>query len=255
MRPLPASFLTRPLAHRALHDVRDGRPENSLAAIRAAISAGYGIEIDLQLSKDGQAMVFHDYGLQRLTQEKGAVRQRTAAELSQIPLIGGDEGIPTFAEVLALVDGRVPLLVEFKDQDGAMGPNVGTLEAAAAEDLKTYRGDVALMSFNPNSVACVAELCPDLPRGITTSAYDPAEWAPLPARVCNALREIPDYDRLGASFISHEVSDLSRARVAELAAQGADILCWTVTSPSQEAQAREFAANITFEQYLAPFPS
>ena len=128
MRPLPASFLSRPLAHRALHDVQDGRPENSLAAIRAAISAGYGIEIDLQLSKDGQAMVFHDYGLQRLTQEKGAVRQRTAAELSQIHLIGGDEGIPTFAEVLALVDGRVPLLVEFKDQDGAMGTGIGQLE-------------------------------------------------------------------------------------------------------------------------------
>ena len=129
---LPAAFQTRPIAHRALHDRSDGRPENSRAAIRAAIARGYGIEIDLQLSADGQAMVFHDYALDRLTSARGAIRDRTAEALGAIALTGGDEGIPTLAEVLAITAGQVPLLVEIKDQDGAMGPDVGPLEQATA---------------------------------------------------------------------------------------------------------------------------
>ena len=128
--PLPAAFLERPIAHRALHG--PGRPENSRAAIRAAVAAGYGIEIDVQPSADGVAMVFHDADLDRLTGTAGPIRGRTAADLARLPLHGGDEGIPTLAEVLALVAGRVPLLVEIKDQDGALGPGVGALEAATA---------------------------------------------------------------------------------------------------------------------------
>ena len=131
--PLPDAFLGPPIAHRALHDVSAGRPENSLSAVQAAIAVGYGIEIDLQLTADGAAMVFHDYGLKRLTGRDGTVRQRTAADLSAIPLAGGDgETIPTLAEVLDRVAGQVPLLIELKDQDGAMGDRIGPLEAATA---------------------------------------------------------------------------------------------------------------------------
>ncbi|WP_370231868.1 glycerophosphodiester phosphodiesterase family protein [Cognatishimia sp.] len=252
---LAPEFLTTPLAHRALHDVTDGRPENSRAAISAAIDAGYGIEIDLQLSSDNQAMVFHDYGLQRLAHAKGAVRQKSASELADIALIGGDEGIPTLPEVLELVRGRVPLLIELKDQDGQMGPNIGALESAAVAALNAYQGPVAVMSFNPHSVAEMATLCPQIPRGITTSSYIYDRWPTLPMSVCDHLRGIPDFDRVGASFISHEVDDLSRARVADLKSEGADILCWTVTSQSLEDEARKVAANITFEQYLAKIPA
>jgi glycerophosphoryl diester phosphodiesterase len=247
---LPQSFYSRPFAHRALHDVLDGRPENSRAAIKAAIEAGYGLEIDVQLSADGAAMVFHDYALDRLTAARGAIRQKSAAALSQVVLTGGDEGIPTLNEVLALVAGQVPLLVELKDQDGGMGPEVGPLEIATADALRGYDGLVAVMSFNPYSVAKMADLCPDTPRGIVTSAYRPEEW-PLPTEICDHLREIPDYDRVKACFISHEVDDLDRPRVAELKAQGAMICCWTVTSVAMEAEARKIADNITFEGYRA----
>ncbi|MEM9637502.1 MAG: glycerophosphodiester phosphodiesterase family protein, partial [Pseudomonadota bacterium] len=92
--PLPEVFLTIPLAHRALHDVTDGRPENSRAAIRAAIDAGYGIEIDVQQSADAQAMVFHDDALDRLADGSGPVRAQTAGQLSRLRLRGGDEAIP-----------------------------------------------------------------------------------------------------------------------------------------------------------------
>ena len=110
------------------------------------------------------------------------------------------------------------------------------------------------MSFNPHSVAHMARLCPTRPRGLTTSAYGD-DWAPLSAATCDILREIPDYDRTLSSFISHEAHDLSRPRVAELKAQGAAILCWTIRSPEAEAEAREIAHNITFEGYAAAFPA
>jgi len=251
MTPLPAAFLDRPLTHRALHDKTDRRPENSRAAIRAAIAGNYGIEIDLQCSKDGQAMVFHDYELSRLTEAIGAVAQRSAAELANVKLKHSDEGIATLSEVLDIVAGQVPLLIEIKDQDGMFGKNTGPLGAATAAALARYTGPVALMSFNPHAVAEMADLAPGIARGLVTAAYKPADFATLPAALCDTLRAIPDYSRCRASFISHEAADLGRPIVQELKDRGAHVLCWTIRSPEAEAKAREIAENITFEGYLA----
>ena len=252
--PLPASFLRLPIAHRALHDRAQRRPENSPAAIRAAMIAGYAIEVDLQLSQDGVPMVFHDEALDRLTGQHGPLNAHTAVTLGRIALNDADDPIPTLAEVLALVAGKVPLLIEIKDQSLRMAATDGRLEAATAMLLATYQGPVAVMSFNPDSVAQMARLAPAIPRGLVTGAYDPAEWAPLPTDICAHLRRIPDYDATQSSFISHEAADLARPRVAELAAQGADLLCWTIRSLDQERAARQFADNITFEGYAAPMP-
>ncbi|WP_375253987.1 glycerophosphodiester phosphodiesterase family protein [Yoonia sp.] len=248
---LPASFLARPFAHRALHDRKAGRVENSIRSINAALDAGYGIEIDVQLSSDGQAMVFHDDMLDRLTNETGPVRNRTCDALQNIPLKNDGGTIPTLKDVLAGVAGRVPLLIEIKDQDGEMGPNIGALEAATCAALKDYNGDVAVMSFNPHAVAKCAELAPDIPRGIVTSSYEAAFWPELPADTRNTLRAIPDYDRTGSCFISHEATDLGRPRVAELKSQGARVFTWTIRSAKQEADARRIVDNVTFEGYLA----
>ncbi|MFN3969770.1 MAG: glycerophosphodiester phosphodiesterase family protein [Gemmobacter sp.] len=253
--PLPAAFLTTPIAHRALHDRRLNRPENSPAAIRAAVEAGYGIEIDLQLSSDGQAMVFHDETLDRLTAETGPVTARTAAELSSIRLKDSDNFIPTLPWVLTLIAGRVPLLIEIKDQSGTMMATDGRLETATAAALQGYHGPAAVMSFNPRAVATMARLAPQIPRGLTTSAFDPAAWAPLPAATCDHLRAIPDFDATGASFVSHEWLDLDRPRIADLKNAGAAILCWTIRTPQDEARARAIAHNVTFEGYPAPVPA
>ncbi|TNC71828.1 glycerophosphodiester phosphodiesterase family protein [Rubellimicrobium roseum] len=248
---LPSAFLDRPIAHRALHDRALGRPENGRAAIRAAVEAGYGIECDLQLSADGVAMVFHDEALMRLTGETGLVAERTAADLGRLRLKGSDEGIPTFAELLALVAGRVPLLVEVKDQTGVLGPVEGVLEEATARTLKGYEGPVALMSFNPHSVMALRDLAPDVPRGLTTDAFEAGAWPGLTEAACARLREIPDYEEACACFVSHDWRDLWRPRVAELKAAGAALLCWTIRSPEEERQGRRIADNVTFEGYLA----
>lgn len=248
---LPASFFARPITHRALHDRKAGRVENSMKSIIAAIEAGYGIEIDVQLSADAQAMVFHDNMLDRLTAETGPVRNRTRSALETIPLKDDGGTIPSLEAVLRQVAGNVPLLIEIKDQDGAMGPNIGALEKATCEALKGYKGDVALMSFNPHAVAACKGLAPDIPRGIVTSSYEAVFWPEVPAETRDVLRDIPDYDRVGASFISHESTDLDRPRVAELKAQGAHILTWTIRSEAAETEARQIVDNVTFEGYLA----
>lgn len=254
--PLHPDFLVRPIAHRALHDHAQHRPENSLAAIQAAVDAGYGIEIDLQPSSDGVPMVFHDDTLDRMTSDTGPVAGRTAAALGRIALNNGaGAGVPTLAEVLRVVAGRVPLLIEVKDQSGTLGPVDGALERATVAALAEYQGPVALMSFNPHSVAALAEAAPHLPRGLTTYAFPTSDFPqaaenPVLEVRRAALAAIADYDRTGAVFISHRWRDLAQPRVTELKAQGAAVLCWTVRSPGEEAAARQIAHNITFEHYL-----
>lgn len=253
--PLPPVFLTTPLAHRGLHDAAVGIPENTRAAVRAAVGAGYGIEIDVQPSSDGQAMVFHDEYLGRLTGQSGETASRTAEELGRLRVLGSDQTVPTLPEVLGLVGGRVPVLIEVKDQHGGMGPVDGRLEAAVAAALDGYSGPVAVMSFNPGSVAAMARLAPEVPRGLTTAAFDGFDWGRTTQARRAELREIPDYDRVGASFISHEAADLDRPRVADLKRQGAAVLCWTIRSPKAEARARKVAHNITFEGYRPALPA
>ena len=249
---LPDIFLTRPIAHRALHDRAAGRIENSRAACAAAVAAGYGIEIDLQLSSDGVAMVFHDDHLSRLTPAEGPTGARTAEELGTIPLTGATppETIPTLAEILALVDGAVPLLIEIKDQDGALGPAIGPLERATLAALQGYGGPVALMSFNPHSVALLAQLAPDLPRGLVTEDFAPVFWPDLPEARGRELATIPDLERSGAQFVSHSAKDLGNPALARVRAAGLPILTWTIRSPAAEAEARRVADNVTFEGYL-----
>ncbi|KUF11006.1 phosphodiesterase [Pseudoponticoccus marisrubri] len=249
MTSLPEPFLSVPLAHRALHDRAAGRPENSRAAVRAAIEAGYGIEIDLQLSRDGVAMVFHDETLDRLTGESGPVRARDADALARIALSGGDEGIPTLSEILQIVGGRVPLLVEIKDQDGALGPGVGALEEAAAAALSGYAGPVACMSFNPHSMTALGRAVPALPRGLTTCAFAAADWPEVPEERRAALTAIGDLSRVGGSFVSHDHRALDAPRLAEIRSEGLPVLTWTIRSPAEEAAARRVADNITFEGY------
>lgn len=250
MIALPDALLRIPLTHRGYHDAAMGRIENSASAIRAAVQAGYGVELDLQVSLDGQAMVFHDDTLDRLTDTQGPVRTRSAQALGQIALAGGSgDTIPTFAQILALIAGKVPLLVELKSQ-GAR--DSGALERATAAALRAYRGPVAVMSFDPRMVARLADLLPHVPRGLTTGSYS-ADW-PEPAHIRERLRQIPDYQAVGASFISHQAADLHRPRVAHLKAQGAKVLTWTIRTPEAEAQARTIADNITFEGYAAALP-
>ena len=250
MPALPGAFLTIPLAHRGLHG--PGVPENSLAAARAAIAAGYGIELDIQPDAAGRPLVFHDYDLMRLTGQPGFISHRTPEAVARLRLLGTDQQVPTLPEFLDLVAGRVPLLIEIKDPDTRLGDRIGGLHLRVAGALAGYGGPVAVMSFNPHVVAAFHRAAPGIPAGLTTCAFAPEDWAGVPPERREYLAGIPDFDRAGACFISHDRADLGNRRVDALKARGVPVLCWTVKSPAEEAEARRVADNITFEGYPAP---
>ena len=233
-----------------MHDVANGVQENSRPSFEAAIKGGYGIELDLQMSSDGQPMVFHDYMLDRLTSDSGPVHMRTAAEIRQIRLHIGNDPIMDLPELLELVNGQVPLLIELKDQDGALGPNVGRLELRVAEIMAKYTGDAALMSFNPHSMALMSKIAPNIPRSLTTCDFNAKFWPMLSRKRAEELAQIPDFDRTDACFISHDHRLLDAAPVSAIKDRGIPLLCWTVRSPDQEIKARRIADNITFEGYI-----
>ena len=140
----PAPFNTKFFAHRGLHDNKSGAPENSMPAFRKAVEKGYGIELDVQLSSDGVPVIFHDLDLARACGVQGLVRERTYEELQTLRLFGSEEKIPALKDFLEMVDGRVPLIVEFKSEDSDL-----TLCRVIAPMLRAYKGAYCIESFNP----------------------------------------------------------------------------------------------------------
>lgn len=155
----PEEVLLCDYAHRGLHG--RGIPENSLAAFEAACAAGYGIELDVQLSRDGVVMVFHDYTLTRMTGREQKLCELSCEELTAISLADSDQKIPTFAQVLELVDGRVPLLIELKGEDRDT-----SLCQKVAMCLAGYTGAYCLESFNPLLIGEIEKFLPTVPRGL-----------------------------------------------------------------------------------------
>lgn len=159
-KEMKAVFYHRNLAHRGLHTADKSVPENSLAAFAAAAEAGYGIELDLQFSKDEQIVVFHDDDLKRVCGDEHRVDYYTYEELQQFSLCGTEQKIPLFSEVLKVVDGRVPLLVEFKN-----GPKNDLLCGKTLPLLRAYKGDFCIESFSPFIVGWFKKNAPDILRG------------------------------------------------------------------------------------------
>ncbi|QDY69907.1 glycerophosphodiester phosphodiesterase family protein [Qingshengfaniella alkalisoli] len=245
-RTLPKPFLAQPIAHRGLHGPA---PENSLGAFRAAIAGGFGIELDVQLTRDRKAVVFHDYTLERLTREAGPVRMHDQYELGNFSLEGTEETIPTLPETLGLVAGQVPIIIEIKDQDMHLGPDIGPLERAVAKDIRRYPGDLALMSFNPHTVHMMKELCPGTACGLITCDFPEEHWGRIDSKRLAELRSYDSVNACNADFISHVVNDLDSGLVAQARADGLPVLCWTVRSVEDARHAYRLADQITFEGF------
>jgi glycerophosphoryl diester phosphodiesterase len=227
----------RPIAHRGFHDLARGVPENSLAAFRAAMEAGYAIECDLHPSSDGVPMVFHDDELGRLTGLSGCVRELTAAELSSLQLTRTRERIPRLADLLDLVQGRVLLVIELKHM---VGRDAG-FARVVVEALRNYHGPVALMSFDPGLIADIGAAAPKLPRGLTAEG----DWR-------SASQHLNTMLRIKVDFISYAVDDLPTPfPVFARRALRIPLICWTVRTPAQLARARAWADQITFEGFAA----
>jgi glycerophosphoryl diester phosphodiesterase len=232
------------VAHRGLWS-RDGAPENSLAAFQAACEAGYGIELDVQLSADGEAMVFHDDSLERLTGVSGRVRDRTAEELAELRLSGTDEAIPTLLETLAVIGHRAMVYIELKTPYGEVGP----LEQRVHEIIIDHAGPTAVIGFNPYSHAWFAERFPGVLRGLDSYSYVTDRALSEEQRRCFARLEHVAIAR--PHFLALGIDMLPDARAAAFREAGMPIVAWTVREPGQWESLKDCCDNLIFEGFAA----
>lgn len=231
-----------PIAHRGLWRP-DGPPENSLGAFEAACAAGYGIELDVQLSADGEAVVFHDAELQRLTGRPGRLADLAATELAKLRLAGTSEPIPTLRQVLALVGRRALVLVELKTPPGAEGP----LEQRVREILDDHAGPTAVIGFNPASHAWFAEHDPGRLRGLDSYSY--ADRADLPEAQREAYARLEHLAVARPHFLALGLDMLPSPAAAAARASGLPVVAWTVRDAAQWARLRDHADNLIFEGF------
>jgi glycerophosphoryl diester phosphodiesterase len=232
------------IAHRGLWRP-DGPPENSLGAFQAACAAGYGIELDVQLSADGEAMVFHDDDLERMTGVPGRVGDRTVTELSELRLKGTDERIPTLPETLALVGRRAMVHIELKTPYGQVGP----LEQRTHEIIIDHAGPVCVIGFNPYSHAWFAERFPGVMRGLDSYSYKRAPHLSEGQRTSFARLEHvaiarPHFLALGLDMLPSHIA-------AGFRIEGLPIVAWTVREPAQWEAIRDGCDNLIFEGFAA----
>jgi glycerophosphoryl diester phosphodiesterase len=250
VRQQPASrklgwLVERPIAHRGLHDRSRGIVENSPSAFAAAMARGYAIECDLRLSADGEAMVFHDATLDRITLAKGAVIERSAAALKKVALRGSGDRMQTLPELLEQVNGAVPLVIELKScWNGSLA-----LARRTAEAISGYDGHVALMSFDPDVVAGLAELAPPLPRGMVADRESVMD-VPLGLARRLELRHFSHVARSRPHFLSYDVGGLPYGPPRAFRQAGMPVICWTVRDEDTARRARRYADQITFEGFL-----
>jgi glycerophosphoryl diester phosphodiesterase len=224
-----------PFAHRGLHG--PGAPENSRAAIDAAIATGHGVEIDVRLSRDGEAFVFHDATLERLTAATGEVEQRSASELATIRLRDSHETIPRLTDLLARIRGRVPVVIEIKSP----AAHVEALSLAVRRALEGYRGAAAVMSFDVTAIAWFRSNAPRILRGLVVSEQESSSRM-------SPLRRLRALSATGAQFAAFDVRDLPSATADRWRRQGRLILAWTVRDAAAEDLARRHADQLIYER-------
>lgn len=236
-------YKTKMYAHRGLHN--DERAENSMSAFKAAVDSGYGIELDIRLSKDGKLVVFHDDTLDRVCGREGRVIDFTAEELATFSLNGTGEGVPLFSDVLSVIDGKVPLLVEIKEN-----PGDNSVSLAACEMLKDYKGNYIIESFNPLSLRTVKKNMPHIPRGILSHRY--YAYEPYRKPLYFLLQALLFNFTCRPAFIAYDHKD-SKALSLRIARRlfGVITFAWTVRSAEEEKSAKENGFDsVIFENYI-----
>lgn len=235
-----------PVAHRGLW-TPDGAPENSLAAFQAACAGGYGIELDVQLTADGEAVVFHDERLERMTGHEGRLRDHTVAELGAMTLNGTDETIPTLADTLTMIGHRAMVFIELKTPFGEVGP----LEKRVTDVLVDHNGPTAVIGFNPYSHAWFADHHPQILRGLDSYGWNDDSARKLAPEMRKSLAALEQVELARPDFLALGLDMLPSARVDLYRAKGMPIVAWTVRSPDQWEGVRDHCDNLIFEGFTA----
>jgi glycerophosphoryl diester phosphodiesterase len=238
-------LVARPIAHRGFHNEAEGRVENCEAAFEAAIKHGFSIECDLQLTADGDAVVFHDDEVDRILDGSGKVKNFTVKELKAMNFKQGKDRVQTLAELVEQVNGRTTLVIEIK----SLWDDDFTLTDRVLDVLAVYNGPFGLMSFDPDLISRVAATAPETVRGITADRVIDPYYDPLPVSKRLAMREFSHLPESRPHFISFDFHQLPFQPVTEFQAAGFPILSWTIENEDDAHQARRWCDQITFENF------
>lgn len=243
-----AAALARPIAHRGLHDASAGVIENTRSAFAAALHEGFGMECDLQITADGEAMVFHDFTLDRLTTATGRVDGMTADQLRHVSFRSSGDRMQSLAELLMQVEGRQALVVEVKsrfDGNTAICPRIAALVAA-------YAGPLVLKSFDPAMLKALRAAGVKQPLGIIgMSAYDYPDYAGLSAQEKHALGNLLHFGETRPDFLSWRHQDLPSAAPYLCRSQlGLPVMSWTIRSAEEATRAKPHLDQIVFEGFI-----
>ncbi len=244
----PDWLTARPIAHRGLHDAARGIIENMPGAVQATIAGNFSIEVDIQLTADGEAMVHHDDALGRLTEGSGALLGKTAAELKAVTFKRTPERMMSLGDLCTLVAGRVPLVIEVKSHfDGDR-----RLVSRMAEVLSSYSGPAVGMSFDPDQVLALRELMPSRARGIVAEReYTEEDWPEASPEQRRGMSHLRHAFRTRPHFVAYWVNELPAA--APWIAHhvfGLPLLTWTVRTPDQRTRAARHADQMIFEGFV-----
>jgi glycerophosphoryl diester phosphodiesterase len=242
--------ISRPIAHRGLHDSGKGRPENSRSAFEAAIAAGYAIECDLQLSGDDVPMVMHDPTLDRTTQQSGELREISAGQISRIPFAHSQHGDTPmrFSELLLLVNGQIPLAVELKHHGGDGDNDLLARKAAGA--VKGYAGSLVFISFVPDLIRGVRNAGFSGPTGIIVDPLDSADAKRLLGPLRRFwLRHMLHYPWTRFDLIASSQHALTLPLIRLFRWIGFPVMTWTITSEKQARAAAPHTDAIAFEGF------
>lgn len=252
-RPDPSAFgeawelLFGPaVAHRGLW-TPDGVPENSLGAFQAACARGYGIELDVHITADGEAVVFHDHQLERMTGVEGRLSDRALHDLRELRLKDTDEGIPTLAEVLVEVGHRAMVHIELKTPFGEVGP----LEKRVSEVLLDHNGPTCVIGFNPYSHAWFADHHPQILRGLNSYRWNDDNARHLSPEIRRSMANLEQVEIARPDFLSLERGMLPWDRSEALRANGMPVVAWTVRSAEEVERLRPHVDNVIFEGFEA----
>jgi len=243
----PDWLTARPVAHRGLHDRARGIIENMPGAARAAIEGNFTIECDIQLTADGEAMVHHDDALGRLTEGSATLLRLTAEELRAVRFKNTPEKMMSLGDLCALVEGRVPIVIEVKSHFDGDRKLVGRM----AQVLASYSGPAAGMSFDPDQVQALREAMPELPRGIVAErVYTEADWPEASPAQRKGMLHLRHAFRTRPHFVAYWVNDLP-ALAPWIARHvfGLPLLTWTVRNSEQRERAARFADQMIFEGF------
>lgn len=241
------SFAGHRFAHRGLHDLSEGRPENSLSAFRAAVERGFGAELDVHLLRDGALCVVHDSDLGRVTGKTAVVEDLTAAQLPDYPLLGSGETIPLLEEVLEVFSGRTPLIIELK----AHGGNARELVRAIMERLNAYAGPYCLESFDPHVLVCLKRDYPDVLRGQLSENFLRSAPANLSSAQRFAMTHLlttpltrPDF--IAYNHIDRDIPALQTMRRVYAVHE----VSWTVRDPEKMLELEKEGCVVIFEGFI-----